>query len=443
MSEKHFPKITNLKSFIKFIYPSILSMIFLSFYTSVDGYFVSKYVGANALASINIIIPLTCLFFGISIMLSTGGGAMISHRLGEGDKVGADNLFASLSVTLGTTILILTSVCYIFLDEILLISGATTALMPFARSYGFWTVVMIPTMMSKLFLEHIVRVDGKPMLSMVMSISGLLLNLIFDYVFIAILNLGITGAGLGTALSMYISAAIGLFHFISKRSTLKFYLKKFELLSIIKSIYNGSSEMLTELSTGVTTLLFNIKLISIAGEVGVAAMSIITYLYYFFVALYFGISVATQPIIAFNLGAENYSYIKKILKYSLQTILFGSIFMFLFSFIMSDNLILFFSDDDRVFQIAGRGLKLFSITFIFAGFNIFTSGYFTAIKSGGRSAIISTCRSLLFVVLYLYLLPLFWNISGVWLTNPMAEISTFIIALLLFTSSVQRLKRKK
>lgn len=432
MINKAFTHSMNYRQYIKYLVPSVISMIFLSFYTTIDGYFVSHYVNADALAAINIVIPLTCLFFGVSVMMATGSGAIIGIRQGRGDKKQAMEFFSFITIVMIFIAMILTLFCYIFLDDILKLSGSTPQLDPYTRPYGFWTVMMIPAMVFKLYFEYYTRIDGHPNMGMFMSFLGLVLNLILDWLFIAVFNMGITGAGLGTALSMYISAFAGLYHFTKGKSNLKFVKPVVEFRALLHSCSNGISEMMTELSTGITTLLFNLALLKYAGENGVAAMSIITYYYYLLTSLFFGVTTAGQPIISYNVGAENHTKLHEIVKQSFITIFFSAITIVLVSLIFTTGLIHIFSDDPAVISIAVAGFKLFSMTFILCGFNIFISGYFTAIGDGGLSALISFCRSLIFVIVFLITLPKIFDLSGVWLTNPMAEIVTFVIAIPLY-----------
>ena len=407
-------------------------MIFLSFYTTIDGYFVSHYVNADALAAINIVVPITCLFFGVSVMMATGSGAIIGIRQGRGDKKQAMELFSFITLVMVFIAIVLTLFCYIFLDEILALSGSTPRLDPYTRPYGFWTVMMIPAMVFKLYFEYYTRIDGHPKMGMFMSFLGLIMNLILDWLFIALLDMGITGAGLGTALSMYISAFAGLYHFTRGHSNLKFIKPVVEFKALLHSCSNGISEMMTELSTGITTLLFNLALLKYAGENGVAAMSIITYFYYFFTSLFFGITTAGQPIISYNVGAENHKKLHEIVKQSFISIVISAVAIVSICWIFTNGLVHIFSEDPAVNSIAIAGFKLFTLTFVLCGFNIFISGYFTAIGNGALSALVSFCRSLIFVVIFLVTLPKFFDLSGVWLTNPMAELMTFIIAIPLF-----------
>lgn len=427
--KNNFTQKQNYLQFIKYISPSIIAMVFLSFYTTIDGFFVSRFVNSNALASINIIIPITCIVFGIAVMIATGSGALVGIKLGENKKSEADKLFSFMALVLLIIASILTIIGIIFLEPILRFLGATEALMPYATQYGFVTILMTIPMMFKLYFEYYARVDGNPKLSLFMSSVGLVLNIIFDFIFIVIFDIGILGAAMGTFLSITISTIIGLLHFLSKKSMLSFRKPKIYLKELWNSCYNGSSEMLTEFSTGITTFLFNISILRFYGENGVAAMSIIIYIYYFFIAIYFGISVGVSPVISYNFGAKNKEKIDESLKYSFITIAWSSIVLFLISFFLGKYIINIFTNDLTVYNIAYSGLKLFSFGFLIIGINIFMSGYFTAVGNGQISAIISISRSLVFVSILVVTLPYIIGVNGIWLSIPIAELLTIFISL--------------
>lgn len=427
--EEVFSKKQTYNQFLKYLFPSIATMIFLSFYTTIDGFFVSRYVNADALASINIIIPITCVFFGVSIMLATGSGALVSIKMGEKDKDGANKLFSFITISLLILGIIMTIGGIVFLEPILRFLGATDKLMPYVKPYGFLTILMTIPMMMKLYFEYYARVDGNPKIALIMSTLGLGLNVIFDYIFIGILDMGILGAGLGTFSSIAISSIVGLVYFISSKSNLKFVKTNIDMKSLFNSCYNGSSEMFTELSTGITTFLFNKSLLIIAGENGVAAMSIITYMYYFFIAVYFGITVGVSPIISYNFGAKNKDKINESLRYSFITVAWTSVLIFLVSIMCGKYIIGMFTTDIDVYDIASYGIKLFSWGFLMIGLNVFISGYFTAIGNGKVSAIISILRSLIFVTIAVAVLPKFIGISGIWLSIPIAEALTIAFSI--------------
>lgn len=426
--EEVFAKKQNYKEFLRYVFPSIITMIFLSFYTTIDGFFVSRYVNSDALASINIIIPITCVVFGIAVMLATGSGALVGIKLGKKNIKGANELFSFVTVVLISIGVVLTILGVIFLDSILRFLGTTDILYPYAKSYGIVTVLMTIPMMLKLYFEYYARVDGSPKVSLLMSSLGLVLNIVFDFLFIVVFDMGILGAGLGTYIAITISGIIGIIYFKGNNSNLEFTKPKANFKELFNSCYNGSSEMFTELSTGITTFLFNKSILTFSGENGVAAMSIIIYIYYFFIAVYFGIAVGIGPMISYNFGAKNKEKIKESLKHSFVTIGWSSIVIFLISIIGGKYIISIFTNDLEVYTIATSGIKLFSYGFLIIGTNIFMSGYFTAIGDGQVSAIISILRSLVFVVATITVLPKFIGLNGIWLAIPIAELLTIFFS---------------
>ena len=303
--EQTFTKKQTYPQFLGYILPSIITMIFLSFYTTIDGFFVSRYVSADALAAINIVIPISCVLFGIAVMLATGSGALVSIRLGEQDKEGANGFFSFITLVLVVIGIVITLVGTVYIRPILGFLGATERIMPHAVKYGLVTILMALPMMFKLYLEYYARVDGSPKVSLIMSTVGLVLNVILDFVFIYVCGMDILGAALGTFLSITVSACIGLVYFLSSKSMLRFTKPTINFKELWHASYNGSCEMFTEFSTGITTSLFNIAILHFYGEAGVASMSIIMYIYYFFIATYFGVTVGICPMISYNLGAHN------------------------------------------------------------------------------------------------------------------------------------------
>lgn len=425
--EQEFMKKQNYRQFLRYILPSIVTMVFLSFYTTIDGFFVSRFVSSEALAAINIVIPITCVMFGIAVMLATGSGALVGIKLGEKENDAANGFFSFVTLVLLGIGILLTIIGIIFLEPILIFLGSTEKLLPYTKSYGFVTMLMTLPMMFKLYFEYYARADGNPKLSLHMSTVGLVLNIAFDYIFIVVLKMGILGAALGTFLAITISALMGLFYFLKRGICLKFVKPLCDFNALWNACYNGCSEMFTEFSTGITTFLFNISILAFYGENGIAGMSIIMYIYYFFIAVYFGITVGICPMISYNYGAKNTDKIQECLKHSFITIAWSSIVVFLVSFLGGKYIIEFFTKDPEVYTLTVEGLKLFSLTFIIIGVNVFMSGYFTAINKGTISAIISISRSLVFVAIFVVILPRFMGVNGIWLSMPFSEfLSVFI-----------------
>ena len=428
---KYFKEKMTYFQFIKYLVPSVMTMIFLSFYTTIDGFFVSKYAGSDALAGINIVIPITCVTFGIAVMLATGSGAIIGDKLGRKKEQEANEIFTFITIVLLIFAILFTIAGILFLEPICIFLGSSERLLEHVLPYAYVIFLGSVPMSFKLFFEYLVRTDGKPDVGMIMSLTGLILNVIFDYILVAVLGLGTLGAAWGTTLSITVSMLIGLGYFL-KYSHIKFCRPKINWKVLFKSCTNGSSEMLTEMSTGITTFLFNLIIMQYFGEDGVAAVTIIMYIYYFFIAVYMGIAVAAAPIVSYNVGSGNYEKIKETTRYSFITIAISSVLILAISLLYGKGIIHLFVGDGNVFYLTWDALKLFSPVFLFIGLNVFLSGYFTALGNGFISALISSLRSLILVVLFILILPKLLGVSGVWMTMPMAEAVTIFIAVYLY-----------
>ena len=425
--------------FLRYLVPSVLTMIFLSFYTTIDGFFVSKYAGSDALAGINIVIPITCIIFGVSVMLATGAGAIIGEKLGQKKEQEANEIFSFISIVLLVFSIIFTFVGIIFLKEICIFLGSSTRLLEHVLPYAFVIFLGTIPMSFKLFFEYLVRTDGRPNIGMLMSMTGLILNVVLDYIFVALFDMGTLGAAWGTFLSITVSMLIGLGYFL-KYSHIKFYKPRLNWTVLFKSCTNGSSEMLTEMSTGITTFLFNLIIMKFFGEDGIAAVTIIMYIYYFFISFYMGIAVAIAPVVSYNVGSRNHTKIKETTRYSFITIALSSVLILAVSLLCGKQIIHLFVDGGNVFTLTWDGLKLFSPVFLFIGLNVFLSGYFTALGNGFISALISSLRSLILVVVFILILPNIIGVSGVWITMPLAEATTIFIAIYLYQTYGKELK---
>lgn len=428
---KEFERKATYGQFLKNLLPSIITMIFLSFYTTIDGYFVSKYAGSDALAGINIVIPVTCVIFGISVMLATGSGAIIGERMGQGKWEKVRSLFSFVCAALLVFSIIFTVAGLVFLNPIGRLLGASERLMPHVLPYLAVIFAGTIPMAFKLFFEYLVRTDGSPKVALIMSTAGLILNVILDYIFVGPMGLGTLGAALGTTISISVSAIIGFVYFL-KFSNIRFVRPKADWRALLHSCTNGSSEMFTELSTGITTFLFNTIIFKYYGEDGIAAITIIMYIYYFFIAFYMGIAVATAPIISYNFGSGNMNKIRETLRYSFLTIAVSSILVCAASYLLGPSIIGLFAEQGHVFDLTWEGLKIFGTLFLFIGINVFMSGYFTALGNGLISAVISLLRSLLLVVAFILVLPVFMGVYGVWAAMPAAELVTIVVSLIMF-----------
>lgn len=417
--------------FIKFIIPSILSMVFISFYSAVDGFFLANYVSSNALAAINIVLPYLNFVWGLAVMLATGSSALVGIKIGEGDvREASRNFTLALLFTIGASCVVLV-LSLLNLDSIVRYMGATSILFADAKLYLIMIVLSAPILTSKLFLEYYIRLDGSPMFSLFTSFIGLLLNIVFNYYTVVVLNMGVFGSALATVIAVTISLVFCVLYFTHYSKILKFAKTKWQGSFIKHSLTNGSSEMLTEISSGIVAIIFNLTVVAYAGENGLAAIAIIINIFYFLISIYLGIATGAQPLISCNYGAHNTKMLSKILKYSKLCIIISSVLVFAVALYNGASIIKWYvgGDNVAVLRIATDGFKLFSLCFLFLGVNIFISGLYTSIGNGLVSAIISAARSLVFVCIALFILPKLMGLKGVWLAIPVAEACTLIMSI--------------
>ncbi|SHI71009.1 putative efflux protein, MATE family [Clostridium cavendishii DSM 21758] len=428
--EANFSKKVTFLKFLKIISPAIISMVFISFYTIVDGIFVSVLVGSDALASINIILPAINLIFGIGIMFAIGGSAIVSIMLGQSKNEEANKAFSFIFISATLVGIIISVLGSIFIKNIATILGATEVILPYAEAFGKIIILFAPIFIIKTLFEFFIRTDGNFNFSLLLSIISGIVNIIFDYIFISIFNFGVAGAALATGLGVLVAAIMGFYYFLSSKSNLKFGIPKVDFKLLIKVIINGSPELVTELSTGITTIIFNMLALKYAGEKGLAALTIILYAHFLMVSTYLGLVAGITPILSFNYGAKNIDKIKETYNYSKKFIIISSIIVFIISIAFSPMLVgIFVTTNNPVFNIALNGLKLFAIAFLFIGINVFASGLFTAFSNGKISAILALCRSFVFIIIGAAILPKLLNINGLWLTVPFAELLTILLSL--------------
>ena len=420
-------------SLLRFALPTMVMMIFMSLYSIVDGIFISRLLGTNALSAANIVYPVISIVFAVGIMLSTGGSALIAKKLGEGKDREAREDFSFLTLVsflFGIAILLIGN---IFIEPIVRALGSTDALLPYCVDYLSVSLLLAPAAMLQMMFQTFFVTAGKPLIGLMLTISGGVANMILDYLFMGPFNMGISGAALATGIGELIPAVIGLFYFLFTRHSL--YLTKpvvrFQVLK--ESCFNGSSEMVTNLSTAVVTYLFNITMLKFLGEPGVAAITIVLYGQFLFNALYMGFSMGVAPVISYNHGSQNLPLLKRIFKICIGFISISSILITIMALVSSPVIVEIFTPiGSATYDIAKTGFFLFSINYIFAGINIYSSSMFTAFSDGKVSALISFVRTFVLIVLNILLLPYLIGVNGVWLAVPAAEFMTLFLSVYLF-----------
>ena len=414
---------------LKFAFPSIIMMIFMSLYTIVDGIFISRFLGSNALSSLNIVFPVINVVIAIATMLGTGGNAIISKYLGEGrDRDARECLtqFTVIGLAISLLLLVLTQ---IFLTPLCRALGSTDVLLADCRAYLSVSLMFAPACMLQTLFQSYLVTAGMPALGLFLTIGAGILNAVLDYVLILVFPMGIAGAAIATGIGQSVPAVAGLFYFLLSRKGLYFTRFRLHPKELFMACYNGSSEMVTQLSNAVITFLFNLIMLELAGENGVAAITILLYGQFLFNGFYLGFSIGISPIVGFQYGAGNRKQLRSIYRTSFLFVLASSVALTAIAVISSTPLVSVFTRDPETFALADAGFRIFAFNFLFSGFNIASSGFFTALSDGRVSAIISFLRTLVFIVLSLLILPRFFRITGAWLAIPVAEFLTLVLAL--------------
>lgn len=432
------------KIILKFGIPSILTMWIYSLYTIVDGMFIGKFIGSKELAAVNIVMPYVNFSFALGIMIAIGGGTIIAIRLGENNIDEANRIYSlslQLFMVLGT---VLGFAGIFFTKQIVKILGANDVVARDAQSYLFIISFFTLFYLLAYGYEIFIRIEGNPAYSMFCNFVGAVINILLDYIFIVKYDFGIKGAAIATGMAQFVTAfSLGLYLFF-KAKKLKFRFTKLDLKSSYQLCFNGSSEFLTEIATGIVIMAFNINIMKIIGEKGVSAFGIIGYISTLVTMTMIGFSQGLQPIISYNYGAEKYSRIKKTLKIGLMTTVgLGLLFYLLINFFENDIISMFVKNDTALYEITREAINIYSFTYILMGLNIIINAYFTAIEDAMISAMLSILRGVIFINILLYVCPLIFDSKGIWLSAPVNEIITLIFSLLIFTTiGIKRISPK-
>lgn len=407
----------------KFSLPTIASMIFMSIYSTVDGLFVSRLIGTDALSAVTLVMPIVMISLAFGGMIGTGGNALIAKRIGEGKEQEARQNFSLLLLVTLVISIFISIIGLSFLEPILRLLGAEGDLFNLSRQYAIPLLILFPLSMFGMVFQLSFITVGKAHLGFVVSALGGITNIILDFLLIAVFNMGVAGAAIATSIGYSVPSLVGLIYFLLSRKESLFIVKpRFDIGVILKSCSNGASEMVTSLSAGVTSLLVNVILLRMVGSDGVASMAVILYAQTLLSAAFLGYSFGISPIISYNYGKQDVDRLKKIYNISLKSILSVSIFTFVISLLLANPLVsIFLGKGTPVYNMATNGFRIFSLSYLFMGINIFSSAMFTALNNGKVSAILSFFRTMIFIVISLLSLPFILGINGVWLALPIAE----------------------
>ncbi len=427
------------RSLFRFAFPTILMMIFFGLYTILDTIFVARGVNTDALSAINIVTPVINLIVGLATMLATGGSAIIARKMGCGDDSGARRDFTLITAATVVIGILFTITGLIYLDPLLHALGASVTLLPYCRSYLGVLLIFAPVNMLQVLFASLFVTAGKPGLGMKLCIAAGLADAFFDYLFIFVFPMGIKGAAFSNCIGYSIPAVAGiLFFFLNNGGTLFFQVHKPDLRVLGECAFNGSSEMVGQLSAAVTTFLFNAAMMVLAGEDGVAAITIMIYSQFLLTTFFIGFSMGVAPVISYNYGSRNHRQLKRVVKISSTVILAVSISVSVFALSSGGMLAgIFAPEGSQVYAITRTGFFIFPFAFLFAGFNIFTSAMFTALSNGTLSAILAFSRSF-FIALGIITLPGLLRVKGVWLAVPLAEFISLGVSVFFFSRNRTR-----
>lgn len=412
------------KKLLRFTFPSIIMMIFTSIYGVVDGVFVSNFVGKTPFAAVNFIMPFLMILGAVGFMFGTGGSALIAKTMGENKLKKANELFSLfvyVSFVLG---IVIAGFSFFLIRPIAQLMGAKGILLDQCVLYGRIVILAVPGFILQMEFQSFFITAEKPNLGLYVTIISGVANMILDALFMAVFHWGLAGAAAATALSQTLGGVIPLLYFSRKNTSLLRLCKtRFDGKALWKACINGSSELMSNISMSLVSMLYNIQLIKYAGENGVAAYGVLMYVNMIFLAIFIGYSIGTAPVISYHYGAQNHSELKSLLKKSFRILILASLSMLALSELLARPLSqIFVSYDADLLDLTVRGFGIYSFSFLFAGINIFASSFFTALNNGLISALISFLRTLVFQVASVLLLPLILGIDGIWISIVVAEL---------------------
>lgn len=428
------------KRLLRFVVPSIAMMVFTSIYGVVDGLFVSNFVGKTAFASLNLVMPFIMILGGMGFMVGTGGSALVVKELGAGNEEKAEKYFSliiAFTIALGA---ILTAIGVVFIRPVARFLGATEQMMDDCVLYGrIVTAFTVSFMLQNVFQSFLASAE-RPKLGLAVTVAAGLTNAALDAVFILVFKWGLAGAALATGIGQCVGGIIPLVYFLRPNtSLLRLCVPKIEIRPIINACTNGSSELMSNISSSVVSMLYNFRLMRLVGEDGVSAYGVLMYVQFIFIAIAIGYIVGCAPIISYNYGAGNREELKNLLFKSTVLMAINGVVLTALALILARPLAhIFVGYNAKLFELTCHAFKLFAFSFVLAGFNIFASGFFTALNNGGISAAISFLRTLIFQSTAIIVLPEILGIDGIWLAVGAAEIFAFVISVMFIFS-----KRKK
>ena len=425
------------KKLIRFVLPSVVMMVFTSIYGVVDGFFISNFVGSDAFTAVNIVYPFAMILGGVGFMVGTGGTALVAKTLGEGRRELANRYFTMMvyfTIILGVS---LSAIGIAFIRPVSYLLGADEELIDYCVLYGSILIgFTVAFMLQNLFQNFLVAAE-KPKLGFVVTVAAGCTNMLLDALFVGAFRWGVVGAAVASGLSQLVGGVLPLIFFLRQNdSLLRLVPVKLELAPIIKAVTNGASELMSNISTSVVSMVYNLQLLAYFGKNGVSAYGVIMYVQFVFIAIFIGYIIGAAPIVGYNFGAKNSRELQNILKKSVILMSAFGVAMTILAFILASPLAkLFVGYDAELCDLTTRAIRLFAPSFLLAGLNIFSSGFFTALNNGLVSAIISFLRTLVFQLLAVLLFPSLIGGDAIWWSVAFAEFAAFIISFIFLAAN--------
>lgn len=419
------------KKLIRFTLPSILMMIFTSIYGVVDGFFVSNYVGAEAFASVNLIMPVIIILSAVGFMIGTGGNALVAMTLGQHDERRANEIFSMLIYILIFLGICLSIAMAVFMPKMARILGATDIMIDDCVIYGRISMVSLTFFMLQTSFQSFMVTAARPHFGLYITIAAGVTNMVLDLVFVGILGFGVAGAAWATVASEIVGGSVPLIYFIiPNKSKLNLVKAGIRFRPLIKVLSNGASEFMTIISSSFVNMLYNLQLMKIAGEKGVASFGVIMYINFIFTGVLFGYAFGSSSIVSYHYGSENYKELRSLFSKSIKIIGIASLISFASAQIFAIPLIkIFFSYSDELIHMTTHGFRIYSIAYLMIGFNGYASSLFTALNNGKVSATIAFGRTLVFQVASILILPQIFGLDGIFSSIIVAEFLAIMVSM--------------
>ena len=421
------------KRFAHFVWPSVLMMVIIGLYYNIDSVFVVNLVGEEALAGLSIAYPIQGIMWGFAVMLAAGSSAIVAIKMGEGNQQEANEKYTLICVVSIVSGVLFSLICIIFMEPLVEFLGATETLKQYCHDFLGILVLGFPAAFLGTLFEYFIRVDGKPAFTLVLYLTGGGVHLLLDYILMGPLQMGIKGTAYANVGGFVVIMLVGGAYFAFSKTQLKFVRFRNDWRYIGHCFLNGSSEMVSEASSGITTFFFNLVVIGLVGDIGAAAVNIILNVHYLMISVHLGYIMGVAPLISYYYGAREYDKVNIFIKYSMRFIVISCVLSAAACLVFGQYIVMIFErPGSELFDIALTGVRYLSIALLLCGINIFASGFFTAYGNGLVSALISMSRALIMNIIGVLLLSWLFGMTGVYLTLAFAELTTMGVTFMMF-----------